>query len=959
MSLFALQESRYVAAVQSTVSVYLHAETGARHIHLANRDTERAFLVGFPTIPMKSDGRAHVLEHLLLCGSERYPVRDPFFAMMRRSVSTFMNAMTYPDRTVYPFATVDRADFFNLMDVYLDASFFPRLDRLNFLQEGWRHVLDGDQLRLQGVVLNEMKGYYGEPERLLYQGLQTELFRNTTYAVDSGGDPLRIPELTHEALKAFHAQHYHPSQAVFMSWGDVEPEAVQERIAERVLARLHGSAPLQRPQLASHWEGVRQVDIRVPAAAPCEHEHGLQLAWLLGETSDIAGVLRVRLMESALLDGSAAPLMQAIESAGFGRPSNILGTATDAMQSAFHLGMDGLSVDQLADAQSCLEGALQKVAVEGVPLEVLQSGVRKMRYFQRSPRKGVDRLLAIAHLALRGENVIAALDGEPWLAKLSQDIEAPHFLASQVQQLLDQKSCLVAHVVPDPEFSSQRDAQEAAALAVQSAALTADARKSIELDTLALDAHQRQQINSQALPRIRPQDLAEQPRKLAVWPDDNSDAKAIALDTNGITHAYVQVNVSALAPAQWPWLDLYAYLLTQLGAKEMGHLEASAWRQVMVSDFYVDFSVRPRLGEDCPLEVSFACSALREEQANLAQVVAAWFVAPKLQDADRVTYLLDTLLQTIQANLQQPADQFADLALKARASKMAAFQHQVKGLPSLDFYAHLRQLLGQEGGVQQIIDGLQQVHACLLASPKSLIAIGAQEDASAVLKDLQAALPCTSKALSDKGAVIALLNPCHLGIHVPQQVNQCGVVWRVPVMSAPEAPALAVAAQLLTQQLLHTALREQGGAYGAGAGYDALNGQFAIMTHSDPRLAATYADMQSCLQQFQTKEFDSEALEEAIVSVVKQLDPPALPVSDLFYARRLVMAGVSDAVRSIYRQGVLQCDLVQVRAVVQKCLDWQLASRCASVGNVGQELAGLQVLDLLDHARQVQLLDAE
>eukprot|EP01034_Spumella_vulgaris_P036782 gene36782-45380_t len=163
MNTFELVRSHHIAALQATVEEYVAPSSGARHIHLATSGADLAFLVGFPTVPDTSDGRAHILEHLALCGSQRYPVRAPFFSMLRRSTATFMNAMTYADRTVYPFASTDRNDFYNLLDVYLDAAFFPRLDYLNFLQEGWRHTLEDGKLRYQGVVFNEMKGAFAEP----------------------------------------------------------------------------------------------------------------------------------------------------------------------------------------------------------------------------------------------------------------------------------------------------------------------------------------------------------------------------------------------------------------------------------------------------------------------------------------------------------------------------------------------------------------------------------------------------------------------------------------------------------------------------------------------------------------------------------------------------------------------------------------------------------------------------
>src|ERR1700712_3987760 len=251
---FIEKQVRPINAMQAVLKEYEDPASGARHIHLATDDAEMVFLVAFPTVPDKDDGRAHILEHLALCGSRRYPVRDPFFSMLRRSTATYMNAMTYPDRTVYPFASTSQTDFFNLLGVYLDAAFFPKLDYLDFLQEGWRYTLEDGKLGYGGVVFNEMKGAFADPMRALAQGMDAVLFKGTTYEVESGGDPLAIPSLTHEDLKQFHASHYHPSQAVFMTAGAIDPLQVQQVIAEHVLGRLQGTAPRMMPELAPAWE---------------------------------------------------------------------------------------------------------------------------------------------------------------------------------------------------------------------------------------------------------------------------------------------------------------------------------------------------------------------------------------------------------------------------------------------------------------------------------------------------------------------------------------------------------------------------------------------------------------------------------------------------------------------------------------------------------------------------------
>ncbi|MFC6617796.1 insulinase family protein [Deinococcus radiophilus] len=236
------EEVHDLPEMQGTL-VLLRHENGARHAHVQREDDNLAFGVTFPTVPQDSSGVAHILEHNVLMGSQRYPVADPFFTMIPRSLSTFMNAMTAADWTTYPFSTRNRTDFFNLLSVYLDATFFPLLRRESFLQDGWRleHEVAGDPsspLRLGGVVYNEMKGAMATPGSVLFRAFGKALYPDLTYANNSGGQPSAIPTLTYEGMKAFHAAHYHPSNAYFYSYGTLPLEEVLDAIEEQVMSRF-------------------------------------------------------------------------------------------------------------------------------------------------------------------------------------------------------------------------------------------------------------------------------------------------------------------------------------------------------------------------------------------------------------------------------------------------------------------------------------------------------------------------------------------------------------------------------------------------------------------------------------------------------------------------------------------------------------------------------------------------
>ena len=530
-----------VPTLRAVVEEYEDSAFGARHIHLRSDDQEMVFLVAFPTIPETSDGRAHILEHLSLCGSARFPVRDPFFSMTRRSLG-WMNALTMPDKTVYPFATTYRTDFFNLLEVYLDAAFFPTLDYYDFLQEGWRLGFEDGELVYQGIVLNEMKGAYSDPVRALDHGINQHLLQNTTYRVESGGDPLEIPNLTHATLKDFHAKHYHPSQAVFMTAGNVDVAAVQAMIAERVLAKLPGRAERMLPQLAAAWDAPRHTTIAIPAQEGRSNEYGFQLSWLLGESSDPVAHLRAKLLEAGLLGDASSPLSQAMESAGFGRPSALNHMETSSRQMSFHAGMEGLKKSQVGKAKTRIWDALEKAAIDGVPYSTLQASLRDMRFQQREITGGglpygLHLLLDALPFEMNGGDILQAFDVEPVLQQLDDEIKDPAFFKGLVKALLENPTRLESTVFADAGYDAGRIKQETASLARIEEHLSAADLTRIEQESAELLRRQRQTMNKDVLPRIRPADVSPVPKPSFPVPEPEQGAVILPIASNGISYA--------------------------------------------------------------------------------------------------------------------------------------------------------------------------------------------------------------------------------------------------------------------------------------------------------------------------------------------------------------------------------------------------------------------------------------
>jgi len=385
---FTLRSHERIDALSLDVLVSEHNATGLIHYHLAHPSDENAFMIGFRTQPMTDRGEAHILEHTSLCGSEKYPVRDPFFSMIKRSLNTFMNAFTAADWTAYPFATQNRQDYFNLLSVYLDATFFPSLNPLDFAQEGIRVELDNDgKPQYKGIVFNEMKGAMSGEIDQLYHTLARHLFPTTTYHYNSGGEPAAITELTHADLVKFHQSHYHPSNAVVMSFGNIPVAETQARIHEDALA-VAGKAFAKGQKHASRLEKSLTAPISVTdtysvdTVKPKQTHH--VMAWLLPSILDGKQRLAMRLLEGVLVEHAGSPLRAYLDSHPLASaPTPLLGLDDSHYQMVFYAGVRGSEPEHGDAIEQGILDLLKQVADQPVDSEAIETILHQIEIDQR------------------------------------------------------------------------------------------------------------------------------------------------------------------------------------------------------------------------------------------------------------------------------------------------------------------------------------------------------------------------------------------------------------------------------------------------------------------------------------------------------------------------------------------------------------------------------------------------
>ncbi len=519
---FTLLRKHSIASLNLDIEEYEHRKTGAVHYHLAADNPENVFMVALRTVPEDSTGVAHILEHTALCGSERYPVRDPFFMMIRRSLNTFMNAFTSSDWTAYPFASQNRKDFQNLLEVYLDAVFFSRLDPLDFAQEGHRLEFrdpkdPSSELEFKGVVFNEMKGAMSSVPSQLWQAICKHLFPTTTYHHNSGGDPENIPDLSYEQLVDFYRSHYHPSNAIFLTFGDIPASEHQNQFEELALKRfdaLNDKIEVgSEPRFAAPIKALESYPFNEDDA---QHKHHVVIGWLLGSSTDLENMLEAQLLTNVLLDNSASPLQQALETSSLGNsPSPLCGIEDSLKELVFVCGLEGCEEHTIDAVEKLVLDTITNVAENGVAYEQLEAMLNQLELTQREISGdgypyGLHLLLTALGSATHRGDPIALLDMEPAIATVRSKITEPDYIKQLARRmLLDNPHRVTLHMAPDTELSAKRLAAEKARLAKVQASLDAEQTQAIIDQALALQERQQSVEDESILPKVGLEDISE------------------------------------------------------------------------------------------------------------------------------------------------------------------------------------------------------------------------------------------------------------------------------------------------------------------------------------------------------------------------------------------------------------------------------------------------------------------
>ena len=925
--------------INTTLYQLRHEATGAHMVHLATADSNNLFAVAFRTPPADSTGVAHILEHTVLCGSHRYPVRDPFFSMLKRSLNTFMNAMTSSDWTAYPFSSQNTRDFYNLLGIYLDAAFFPLLRERDFSQEGHRlEFADPENLdsalQFKGVVYNEMKGAMASAPSLLSRRLAKALYPTTTYGHNSGGEPECIPDLSWEELKTFHARYYHPSNAYFFTYGNLPLEEHLRVIQEQALADFGRREVVSEVPPEERFDAPRRVTDSYPLD-PGESIEGktfVQVGWLTGEITDSFERLAMNLLATLLLGNPAAPLYKALlDSRLGGNLAPGTGYHDENRTTYFAAGLQGSAPERAEAIEKLILDTLEEVARSGFSKERIEGAIHRLEFGHREVSGDhypypLALLMRILGPWLHGDDPVSPLRLEENLARLRREIAAGPFFEELIRKnLLANPHRVTLTLCPDTRLGQQQEAATAKRLEEVGAKLSAPEKERIVLQARQLQRAQEAAEDLSCLPTLTRDDipLEEIPVPGVFGSEAGCQVQWFDQPTNGIDYFIAHLPADDLPAELLPYLPVFAALLTQVGAAGQSYLQLAERMEAGTGGIQAATAILDAPGSLERFEglLEIKGKALVRNQQQLFAILSDLFAAPDFTDMERIRTVIGQMKTALENSVPGSGHSYAARAAGGRLTPGGRRRELWSGLALIRLVKQLAELPLAKLG--EVAERLQAIAGHLLTGSRISTAVtGETHSFDAVrpaLGDFLAGLAAGTAATPGKLEPFAS-EAARMGFATSVPVAYVSRVFRTVPFTHPDAAPLMVLAKLLRAGFLHREIREKGGAYGGLAAYDPEAGLFSLLSYRDPHLARTLRVYDEATEWAVAGRFQEEEITEAVLAVFSDLDRPLSPGSKGYREFANSRQGLNLAMRNELRRQALAVDGRQLAVLAENYL---------------------------------------
>ena len=930
LSAYRVVEHKTIEEMQSEGIVLEHKKTKARLFLVSNDDENKVFCIGFRTPPDNDCGLPHILEHSVLCGSDKFPLKDPFVELVKGSLNTFLNAMTYPDKTVYPVASCNDKDFQNLMDVYMDAVLHPNIykEEKIFRQEGWHYELESKDAPLiyNGVVYNEMKGAYSSPESLLDSVTQKTLFPDTCYGKDSGGDPVHIPELSYEKFLDFHRTYYHPSNSYIYLYGDMDMAEKLTWLDEEYLSHYE-ERPVDsriREQKAFEKPVEREFSYSITDGESGEDATYLSVNTVVGDDLDPKLYVAFQILEYTLLDAPGAPLKQALIDAGIGK--DILGGyESGILQPFFSVIAKDADKEQKGEFLAIVKGTLRKLADQGINRKSLLAGMNYFEFKYReadygSAPKGLMYGLQCLDSWLYDGDPMTHLCYQETFDFLKKEVENGYFEQLIKDYLLDNPFEAVIVVAPEKNLTTKEDEKLAKKLADYKASLSEEELEKLVKATRELKEYQDTPSTPEILakiPLLTREDI-DKKAETFFWTEKEEDGIKVLhhnFFTSGIGYLKVLFNTSVLPQEDLPYAGLLKSVLGSISTEHYSYSDLTS--EIHLNSGGMDFSV-----------TSYA-NLQDAEQFTGAFVASIRVLYDKLDFG--FTMLEEILNHSVFTDEKRLGEMIQETRSRARMKlenaghstavsratsyfSATAYYNELTG--GTAYYHFLEQLeKDYPAKKQEIIAKLQEVSRKLFTRSNMLVNYTADENGyeklPETLKLLSAKLPEGSREMYAFTHPVKNVNE---GLKTSAQVDYVARCGNFRDAGLAYTGALKILQVILSYDYLWLNIRVKGGAYGCMSGFG-RSGEGYLVSYRDPNLKETneiYEGIPAYLEQFDPDERD---MTKYVIGTISNLDAPLTPSVKGSRGLSAYLSGVTEEMMQTERDQVLQATKEDIRAL--------------------------------------------
>ena len=924
---FELVREQSIPELDTAARLFRHSRTGAQVLSLVNRDENKTFAVTFRTLPSDDTGVAHILEHSVLSGSRKYPVKELFMELLKGSCATFINAMTFPDKTCYPVASTNLKDFYNLVDVYFDVVFNPLLESYTLDQEGWHFELEGPKAPLcyKGVVFNEMKGAYSQQDAHIGEQVARALLPNTIYAHSSGGDPRHIPELSYAHWRAFHDRFYHPSNARICFWGN-DPEAMRLQIVDQALKPFDRQPVSDAIAPQARFTAPRRSRAQIPAAAADAQDGrgAVSIGWLLSDGEDSAELrIAIRVLKEILVGSPASPLRKALLDSGLGEDLIDGADWDDLRQPVFVTGLKGVREANYDRVEPLVLDTLENLVRSGIDPAAVDAALNTIEFALRENgtwARGVGTILRSLETWLYEGDPIAALAFEqPLLAVRAGLAKNSRYFEKMIEQYLltNPHRSLVQHV-PNAELLSRQEADEKTRLAKIRSGLADEELQKILAKTRELKRRQETPNSPAVLDKLPMLRLTDLDKSNSVTPREvmSIGGRPILhndLSTNGIAYIDVGFDLRTLSGDELAYVPVLARALIELGtdkedevtfahriARHTGGIEPHA------------FALTKTDAKSTAAWLVLRGKATLAKTNELLEIFRDLLLSARLGQRERLHRLVLEEKAQLESNLSPRGSYYCGLRLKAAANESGFANEQMYGVSQLAF---LRQLAAAtETDWPTVLARLTSIRSKLVVRPSAIANVTVDAKAWTPLRgQIEALFGCLPDGDPASAVWQPLANRRNEGLVVPAQVNYVAKGTRILDFAArPNGAALAVCRWLSLAWLIPK-IREQGGAYGASLDLERYSGYLAMTSYRDPNLFETLATFDGTASFLRTLELGGTDLTRSIIGALNGIDPYQLPGAKGFTSLTRYLVGQTEVERQKLRDELFAATAMDFR----------------------------------------------